>query len=139
MPVEWTPDLSVGIEVIDEQHKEIFARAATLIEATRRGSGREELVQLIRFLEQYVVEHFAMEEQYMLQYGYGAYSGHKAEHEGFKRDFADLKNRYDVYGATSELVMLTERRTAFWLKNHIGRVDRALGAFLKSHLAQDRQ
>ncbi|MHB0870885.1 MAG: hypothetical protein ACYC5J_15740 [Chloroflexota bacterium] len=34
MPVQWTPDLSVGVTLIDDQHKGLFKRVNQLLEAT---------------------------------------------------------------------------------------------------------
>src|SRR5512141_2227628 len=78
MPAQWTPDLAVGVDVIDSQHKEIFARAAQLIEATHRGGGKEEMSALRGYLEQYVAVHLADEEKYMLQFNYDGYEAHRA-------------------------------------------------------------
>ncbi|MHB1162771.1 MAG: hypothetical protein ACYC3V_20925 [Chloroflexota bacterium] len=44
MPVRWTPDLSVGVTLIDDQHKELFKRVNQLLEAAafpccHRGNG----------------------------------------------------------------------------------------------------
>ena len=38
MALGWTPDLSVGVEVIDEQHKTWFDKADQLFEAGKKGS-----------------------------------------------------------------------------------------------------
>lgn len=46
----WHPGLSVGIELIDEQHKELFRRADMLFEAGRKGQAKEYIGELMAFL-----------------------------------------------------------------------------------------
>ncbi|HEX9051709.1 MAG TPA: hypothetical protein VF841_14355 [Anaeromyxobacter sp.] len=53
--LEWTQALSVGVEEIDAQHRELFRRAARLLEGIRGGEP-EELGQLFDFLHEYAVE-----------------------------------------------------------------------------------
>jgi hemerythrin len=73
MAVAWTEELATGIEVIDDQHKELFRRIDGLLEACKAGKGREAVAGVLAFLENYVVEHFAAEEkiprQFIPEYG----------------------------------------------------------------------
>lgn len=43
MPIEWTQDLAVGVKIIDEQHKEIFRRVDSLLDACKAGRVRTPL------------------------------------------------------------------------------------------------
>ncbi len=134
MPVQWTPDLSVGVNLIDDQHKELFKRVNQLLEATSQGKGKDEIGKTLQFLSDYVVTHFGTEEKAMIQHGYGGIAAHKAEHLAFLRDFGDLAKGYDSQGASTSLVLSLQRRVVDWLINHIGKSDKALGAFLKTKL-----
>jgi len=50
MAVKWTEDLSVGVGVIDTQHKELFAMADALLEGVGRGEGHGEVTKTVAFL-----------------------------------------------------------------------------------------
>ena len=73
----WHPSLSVGIELIDEQHKEWFKRAEDLFEAGKKGQAKEYIGELLGFLDQYTKKHFADEERYMLSINYPGYDEQK--------------------------------------------------------------
>ena len=131
MAVKWTEDLSVGVGTIDAQHKELFATADALLEAVGRGEGHGEVTKVVAFLEEYVENHFRMEEMYMKRYSYSGYPEHKIEHTAFIGDFYDLRQELDNDGVTPELTVRLAETLGDWLVNHIGRMDKALGAFLK--------
>ena len=73
----WHPSLSVGIELIDEQHKEWFDRAESLFEAGKQGRAKEYVGELLEFLDSYTKKHFADEERYMLSINYPGYDEQK--------------------------------------------------------------
>lgn len=134
--MEWTKDLSVGVDEIDDQHKELFSRINDLVAAVKQHTCKYKIGDVIKFLEDYVVFHFGVEEGYMQELGYPAYTQHKAQHEIFMRNFAGLKEKlprleggrkpgsYDLSVETNQLVV-------DWILEHIGKVDKKLGAFLK--------
>lgn len=133
MTLEWTPDLATGSEKIDDQHKELFRRVALLVDAWNTKKAAEEVDHVIKFLGDYVVEHFRMEEQLMKDHHYGS-SGvqHSAQHAVFIAMFGKLKERYGKEGRTPAFVEDTKKTVVDWLKNHIKYSDKALGLFLKT-------
>ena len=131
MTRKWTEDLSVGVDAIDAQHKELFATADALLAAVERGEGQGDVTKVIVFLEEYVGNHFQMEEMYMKRYNYVDYPRHKIEHTAFIQDFYDLRQELDNDGVTPELTIRLAERIGEWLANHIGQQDKALGTFLR--------
>ena len=134
MTGKWTEDLSVGVEEIDAQHKEVFATADALLAAVEKGGGHGEVTKVIAFLELYVENHFRLEETYMKRFHYPEYPRHKIEHTTFISDFYDLRQELDNDGVTHELTVRLADRVGDWLVDHIGRMDKALGAFLRQRL-----
>lgn len=130
MTVKWTQDLSVGYPEIDNQHIELFVRINNLLEAMTKGRGKEEIGKTIAFLEEYVVEHFGVEQRYMQKLAYPDHLDHKEQHRRFVNEFAALKNQFETEGASSVLVINIQRKVVDWLREHIGKVDKSLGAFL---------
>ncbi len=132
MLIKWTPDLATGSSEIDNQHIELFERINSLLESMSRGKGREEVGKVITFLENYVVEHFGMEERYMNKLSYPGYSLHKGQHAQFLNEFSTIKRQFQNEGSSSLLAINIQRKVIDWLKNHISQVDKELGEFLKS-------
>ena len=128
MQVQWTPDLAVGVKEIDNQHKELFKRVNSLLEAVSTGKGKDEITRVVTFLGEYAVTHFQTEENFMTHYGYINYGAHKSEHLIFARDFARIKGDLEN-GVTSMSVILVQKKILAWLTNHIGKTDKALGTF----------
>lgn len=129
MPLEWTPALSVGIEEIDSQHRELFRRAGQLVDGLRRGDPAE-IDELVEYLHRYCVSHFGAEEAAMRSSRYPGYARHKAEHDQFIGDLLDLSEEHDAEGGAFVAVKL-DRWLSGWLRDHVSRVDAELGGFLK--------
>ena len=132
MGIEWTNDLSVGIEEIDDQHKELFHKINDLLDACNQGKGKETVGKLIDFLGGYVVEHFQCEEANMKKYNYPEMGSHQIHHVQFIQSFGELKARFEAEGPGAHIVILTNRVVVGWLNSHIRNVDRQLGAYLKT-------
>jgi diguanylate cyclase (GGDEF)-like protein/hemerythrin-like metal-binding protein len=128
---EWTQDLAVGIEEIDNQHKELIKRMDNLLEAISQGKGRQELHSILKFMEDYCRIHFVMEERLMLTYYYPKYQAHKAVHAKFIDELNNLKNEFETIGAVLSLVMRVQSKTIDWLTDHIAKVDKQWGSYLK--------
>jgi hemerythrin-like metal-binding protein len=121
----------VGVDTIDAQHRELFAAINSLLREEGKPTTKE-LVGVLDYLEDYVNNHFGLEEIYMRRLSYPEYPAHKGAHVAFINDFYDLRDEYDDKGSTPELADKLGRYMGDWLVNHIGRVDKALGAFLLS-------
>lgn len=134
MPLEWTPALSVGIEEIDDQHRELFRRAGRLVEGIRRGDP-EEIDELVEYLHRYAVSHFGAEEAAMRGVRYPAYARHKAEHDQFIADLLELSVENDEAGGAFVAVKI-DHWLSGWLRDHVSRVDTELGEYLVSAAAK---
>jgi len=134
MAVKWSDDLSVGVAEVDKQHQELVARLNDLIEACNQGKGKAVVGDLIRFLEQYVVEHFQAEEKLQQKYMYPEYGAHKKQHEQFLSNFAKIKEQFAVDGATLPLVITLNRTVVSWLIEHVNKTDKVMGAYIKNKI-----
>jgi hemerythrin len=131
--LEFDPVLLTGIDDIDAQHRELFARIGQLLEASRNKRSREEVVRLLEFLGGYVVDHFASEERTMEGAGYPKLEGHRAEHRQFMKELEILRHELKSEGPTYLFVIRVGNRVTEWLREHIYRTDRLLGEWLKAH------
>ena len=130
MRVEWSDKLSVGYTPIDLQHKELINRVNMLLSAMAEGQGRNKLAETIKFIEEYVVVHFGMEEELMQKYKYPGYVLHKMEHEKLVSDFLEKKAVMEAGSPTSSDVIKTYNWLADWVSSHIKSTDIKLGPFL---------
>lgn len=130
MTIRWTSALAVGHEAIDGQHRELFRRAAALVEAMRSGD-RSEIGLLFDFLGAYVVEHFEEEERFMRESAYPGLNVHKGAHDRFVREYHELRRLHEASGASTAVTIKTQSWLVDWLHTHIGRTDLALARHLR--------
>jgi hemerythrin len=132
MSIGWNSELATGVDAIDNQHKEIFNRVNKLSAACAEGKGKEEVLRLLLFLEDYIKEHFAAEEKLQMRSAYPNYADHKSQHQQFMGDVARLAAEFKAEGATLSLVIMTNKLLTHWLVQHITKVDKQFANFLKA-------
>ena len=128
--LEWTPELSVGVNFIDQQHQELFNRYNQLVDAINRGEGQTEVARVIEFLSDYALTHFCDEEQLMEAMCYPEFRSHKAEHTAFMIEVQALGQRLEMKGDTPLLAVRVQAKVANWLIAHIGGSDKKIGMFM---------
>ena len=134
--VEWSERLAVGVAEIDAQHKELYRRVDRFLRALSARGGRSQIVPLVAYLEEYIREHFAAEQQMMELSEYAALGDHMAEHNWFEEEYRRLCARLDREGATAQVAREFVSLLVGWLDRHLGSTDRAFGAFLSGHRAR---
>jgi hemerythrin len=131
VPLEWNANLAVGVEAIDEQHQELFRRAARLIRALRTGD-RAEVEPLVRYLSDYVVSHFECEERWMAEAEYPGLEAHRDIHRRFKDDLREMTREYQRKGPTPLVALTIHNWLSDWLRQHISAADVELGRWLRA-------
>ncbi len=132
MGIQWRDSLAIGVEEIDDQHKELLQRFNGLLAACEAGKGIDELKPLLIFLDDYVIEHFSNEEWLQRKHGYPNYESHKKEHDSFIERVMAVKDEINSEGVAVHHVMETNNMLLKWLLNHISKVDTELGKFLRA-------
>lgn len=67
----WTPAMSVGDEKLDQQHQHLLEQVNSLLDAIAGGQNNLIVIeQVLKFLDQYIQEHFTDEEKYMQEHQY---------------------------------------------------------------------
>ena len=61
MAFKWTKALAVGVEEIDNQHKELFEKVNELVAAMREKKGKEIIKETMVFMENYVEVTYAID------------------------------------------------------------------------------
>jgi hemerythrin len=132
MGIKWRDSLAIGVEEIDNQHKELLQHFDRLLTACEEGKGILELKNLLNFLDGYVRTHFNDEEALQQLWHYPGYEAHRKEHESFVERIKKLQLEIEAEGVAVYHVIETNNLLFKWLINHISRVDKELGRFLKT-------
>ena len=126
----WTKDLSVGIELIDQQHRLLIKHLNDLNTSLKSQQGPAKVAATLNFLIEYTNFHFTAEEKHMAANDYPGVENHKKMHEGFKTTLSNLEEDLEEEGATQGLADSIDKLLIDWLFKHIQEVDVAFGKFL---------
>jgi len=132
--LKWSLDLSLGVQLIDEQHQEMFDRINRLLRAIGEIGGAEQVVATADFLQEYVIQHFAAEEEQMVLHEYPGLAKHMEHHEYFRAQVDDLRRRLSEQGPDEKLLVEAQELLVNWLRDHILQVDMVMGRFFKENL-----
>ena len=128
--ITWDPRLETGIGEIDDQHRLLFRKAATVLEAVQAGQGGMELKQTIAFLADYAALHFETEERFMRAAAFPDADAHAEIHRRISRRLAEVAADFEADGITTGLVADVEAMMRGWVTLHIMEKDRALAEWL---------
>lgn len=130
--VEWTDELSVGIQEIDEQHKILVNLINRLFDETVLNEANPSVIdQILYELIEYTVVHFAIEESLFRMFDYPEIDTHIGHHHDLKTQVFDLqkKIKLDPSIVNTELLIFLKK----WLENHIQQEDKLYASFLIEH------
>ncbi|MBP8287182.1 MAG: hemerythrin family protein [Rhodoferax sp.] len=123
--VEWNDSYKIGEASIDEQHQELFMRAADIIAAVNHES---QMLSALR-LYQYTRTHFSHEEELMRRGNYPDIAAHLLQHETLLRQL-----QLFLQHITRDTLVKDELEDfiAQWFLGHIANSDQKLASFLKA-------
>lgn len=125
--INWSDNLSVNVEEIDRQHKELIAMINELNDAMKMGKGRDVAGKIVNNLAQYTATHFKTEEDLFAKLGYPDSESHKREHAAFVKKVSTFKEGLEK-GKLS-LTMDVMDFLSDWLKHHIMGTDKKYTKF----------
>jgi len=129
--LQWNESFSVGIALIDEQHKTWIERLNALAAAINTHAAQAQVAETLGFLVDYTGFHFSTEQAIMQEQHYPGYPGHLQKHEELKATLAELVRDFEEEGATQSLAHAVNTFLGNWLIKHIQQVDQQFGAFVK--------
>ncbi|MBF0456317.1 MAG: hemerythrin family protein [Nitrospirae bacterium] len=132
MTFQWTENLAVGVELMDEQHKELFQRVNAFVEAVAQNKESVIVEERIKNLESYIETHLTLEETYMKQYDYDEEDAeaHLKQHKTLRTNFQRLKSEYQKKGSSKDLNQKLQEHLCNWLITHVSKIDKKLGDYL---------
>jgi len=129
--IAWDGSLAVGIELIDGQHQELFAKFTAMSKAIREGEGEREIQRTLEFLIDYTKFHFGAEEKLMAESAYPDLPVHQKLHVEFIQTLERLEEEYREEGSTKMLAGSLNTLLCNWLVGHIETVDRKFASFVR--------
>ena len=131
--ITWTPDLSVGFESVDVDHKVLIGLINELDDAVKAGEPRETVTHVLDSLLDYTDYHFGREEVLLMACRYPDLEAHVRTHDTLRAQVADIRSRYhrspESIHAREVLAFLKN-----WLTAHILGRDKLYQPFLESEL-----
>jgi len=129
--IQWDESLSVGVGLIDEQHRKWFERLQGVQAALEARRGMQQVTSTLDFLMDYTQFHFSTEEKSMVETGYPGFKDHKAKHGELNQTLVTLIEDYKEDGVTEKINQAVGAFLGNWLRDHIRVVDLAFAKFLK--------
>ena len=115
---KWNDSMSVGVPLIDNDHRALIHLINRLHESVSAQDAYDILDSLLNRLLDYVDIHFMREERLMEACGYTEAVGHNEEHAAFIAHMHGLRNTVNAETTLSQIGDLTEYLKN-WLNHHI--------------------
>ena len=124
---EMKPEYYIGIDMIDEEHKQLFEyadEAYELLHDEYTPDKYDRIDIILEKLRDYTVKHFADEEQYMESINYKKLFTQKIQHHEFIQKLDEfMEHHNDDAEDQDEQIMEILKYLTEWLVNHILYVD----------------
>ena len=129
--VEWSDRYSMGIKIIDDQHKGLLAFVNDLF---NHSTGNEEeerayFKEVIQQAVQYIKDHFATEEKFMVATSFPGYMAHKKAHDEFTLTVVKSVKEFE-----SGKRLVLEKLAYFlkdWVLEHVAVMDTQYAAYFR--------
>lgn len=120
---------SVGIAMIDSQHREIIERINQIADSVARKNHSEVVQEILGRLILFTHEHFALEERLMVEHGFPDMESHIEEHRRLLQQLNNLIKE-DLRAPRQNKAALVSAFLTDWAEQHILQADKELGEFL---------
>ena len=127
----WTPEMSVGVALIDRQHQEFVGLINELAESTKTGRAQVTTGLVLMKLDSYARYHFSTEEEYFAVFNFEGAEEHILAHRQLSKRLTDFIDRFYNRNET-----ITEDLAVFlmeWLENHLKTMDRKYTRCFNEH------
>jgi hemerythrin len=129
--IQWTQDMSVGIESIDADHQILVGMVNRLDSAIKAARGEDSVSGILDALLDYTTYHFGREEALMQACGYPDLDAHRHTHKVLRTQVAHIRDRHlgnpETIHDREVLAFLKN-----WLTSHIMGRDKFYAPFMTS-------
>jgi len=132
MLINWDSSMSVGVAILDEDHKRIMNMINKLYNAMLEGKGKKILEEIFHDLTVYVNIHFEAEEGMFELTGYPGAAEQHRQHKEMTQKAMEYKQKFQHEpNAVMPLEMLNFLKD--WWLDHVMNSDRKYAAHLNAH------
>lgn len=135
MSMVWKDRYELGVQLIDEQHRELFQRVDAFMNILRSPvDWQQKLGQVnatLDFMKGYVVTHFHDEEAYQAQVGYPGLEEHRRIHEDMVQFVLQVSEQYESKGYDERLMQQFGGKLLAWLINHVAAEDQRIADYAR--------
>ncbi len=125
--IDWSDELSVGIEEIDEQHKVLLKLINQMHTAIHKHQGSKTVHTILAELIEYTRIHFAVEESLMRILNYSGYTEHHEQHQELLNHVIELQQKIESGKTSISFELMHFLKT--WLTQHILEEDMLYSGF----------
>jgi hemerythrin-like metal-binding protein len=130
--ISWAPRMSVGVAILDEDHKRIMTMINKLHDALAKGEGKKILGDIFHGLMVYISIHFECEEAMFAQTGYQGAAEQKKQHDEMTAKTLAIRQQFhddpDSVKPMEVLYFLKD-----WWLDHIMNADKKYASFLNAN------
>lgn len=130
--MKWKNEYSLGISLLDAQHKQLFRLSDQLDADLEKGVRAGEVEEMLVHLGEYAARHFAMEEKYMEEVSYPGLDEQRKIHQYFISNFTGMYENFQENGLTQEVVQSLRRDLTNWIRDHVTGIDQLFGVYCKN-------
>jgi hemerythrin len=129
--VAWSDSYSIGIKIIDDQHKGLLEFVNDLFNHStgQEWEEREYFKDVIHQAVQYIKEHFATEEKMMIGTKFPGYAEHKKAHDEFT--LTVIQSVKDFESGKPFVLVKLANFLKDWILTHIAIMDAQYAAYFK--------
>lgn len=120
--LKWGPNLVLGVQAMDDQHRRLIASMHAIQELDANGAEPARLEQQLHQLGELTKQHFADEEAYMASIGYPDLKRHALIHADLLRNLGNYLTAFR--SGNGRLPEGFLRFLVYWLSAHIQGIDR---------------
>lgn len=139
MLLDWSDKYSIGIHMIDAQHKFFFEAVHRLHKECLADEGEHVVLETLVYLENYARGHFEAEEAFMREHEYPRIEEHKKLHVEFLGRYLELIGEFKESGPSQRLAERMGEMVQGWLVEHIAEADRAYAKHVMERANRERE
>ncbi|MEI6985254.1 MAG: bacteriohemerythrin [Rhodospirillaceae bacterium] len=135
-PVQWNDSFSVGVKLIDDEHKLLLVIFEELVITLRTQQPKAVAKRAIEDLTGYVTYHFAHEEELMKAFHYPDFDAHQKEHDKLTARLMEIDQNLERKKANITDVIDTIK---LLINHHFMNTDAKMGQYLRNKIPGNYQ
>ncbi len=129
--LQWKPEYSVGIESMDDEHREMIELINLVYEELGDSPDNDQIDSFLGDIFSSISMHFALEERIMRNTNYYEYPAHKADHEKLLDEIRDLMDSFADDPEAGARVL--QENLSTWFSEHFSSFDARLHRKIDQH------